>query len=221
MTGETTQSPSIWGAALAFDPVPAKGSAVELVASGASGPQTGGALTDPDGVALVWLPAFQYGPHAIDEVRLNGTAVPLSEPLQHTINDAESACDVTQLDTATVTPSTTTTVASTTTTGSTTTTTAASPAGGSAADDEGTDFPWWVLIASGVGLALLGAFFLARSSNPCDQLLAAWLRALADCEAARARAAAADAELEQAAEAGGRGGGAPGPARGVAAADVG
>jgi hypothetical protein len=204
VTGQTTQSPSKWSWGASFDPRPAAGTPVEVTASGASGARTGGAFVNDDGKVLVDLPASSYGRHALDEVKVGGEVVTLREPVVHTIDERESTCDLAGLPTAAA--ATTTTTAGTATTSSSTTTTTTVRTGGvdvaSGADDGdgGSDFPWQLLIAGGAALALAGGVLFAVSKNPCDELLAGWRKAVADCEEARRRAAEADAEVERAQE---------------------
>lgn len=211
ISGQTTQSPSKWSWAASFDPRPAEGTPVEVRASGASGPQTGGARTDGDGKVLVDLPAFSYGRHALDEVKVGGEVVALGSPVVHTIDERESTCDRSQLPTAaaattttssstTTTTTTTTSTTSTSTTSATTTTVVRTPGPLIASDGVGEDdgFPWALLVAGGAALALAGGVLFAMSKNPCDELLAAWRRAQSDCDEARRRVAEADAEVERA-----------------------
>lgn len=102
-----------------------------------------------------------------------------------------------QFETVDVPTSTTTTEPPTTTTGPAATTTA--PVLDSAVDDVESGFPWWfVLIAGGIALALVGWWLYSREDDPCKELLESWIAAEEACGKAREGADEAADECERA-----------------------
>ncbi len=192
------------------------GTTADLSVSGASGDIFGSGTVGPDGLTIIDLPLFSFGDHTVTEGVLDSAGANLMiyvTGLDFVVDASEPTCDPAELllfepeitttttivetttTQAATAPETTTTVAETTTTTSTTTTT--TPAG---PEEGGTGgFPW---IPFGAGIIILvGGYIVYRGSkDPCEEELAAWLSAQAECDAARARAETAEKACDDASE---------------------
>ena len=63
---------------------------------------------------------------------------------------------------------------------------------------EEVDFPWWLVLLGGLGLAMVGYWLFAMRGDPCKELLEAWLAAQRACDEAQTSADAAADDCEEA-----------------------
>lgn len=188
------------------------GTWVDVSASGASGDLSGTGQVGSDGVVVIDLPLYSYGDHsvtagvvdsgganvAIDPTGLGfpiDSSEPVCDPSNLVLVAPQSTTTVTEATTTTTVAETTTTVVETTTTtvAETTTTTMAVTTAG-----DGGSSGWWIPLGIGT-ILIIGGFIVFRGNKaPCEEELAAWMAAQAECDDAQRVAEQAEQDCEEA-----------------------
>lgn len=190
------------------------GTWLDLSVTGASGDVFGAGMIESDGIVMVNIPLFQFGPHEIKEGIVDSVGANHAldvTGLSFEIDSNEPTCNLSEMakvavgvTTTTAQPTTTTTTSTTTTvasaaptsptiSSSTTTTSVAEP--GSTSGGSG---GWVVPFGGGLILIIGGAILWRRPDDPCQEELKAWNAAQAACDGAQATADAAKAKCDEA-----------------------